>query len=289
MKLNLALPWLTLALAATLSAQSGDKPADPPQVYLVGSIHELHLNPDNRYSIPDLLAQIAALQPDLVCGEIAPEAFDGLMEGYFPPEAACLAQMASRLNYRFVPVDWRLDYKTQAEAEKSFPKEVEEEAKRLLARSEAERKKERPSAYDFFNGQDNLALIDRFFEEIVGKNPVAELAQGAWQRRNRTIVENGLAAAGSARRIVFVFGSDHLPGLQRELARRGITAHIPERLFNPAGSNRVDESVRQRWHRNLDNLKKIRSGLVQTDEDNVLKVKNSKRLEKLAKLIDASK
>ena len=35
-----------------------------PTVYLVGSIHNMHFNPDNHYSVNDLLAQVQALKPD---------------------------------------------------------------------------------------------------------------------------------------------------------------------------------------------------------------------------------
>jgi len=66
-----------------------------PTVYLVGAIHNMHLNQDNQYSINDLLAQIRAIKPDLVCGGITPEAYNQPMEGYFPPEAAFLAEMAN--------------------------------------------------------------------------------------------------------------------------------------------------------------------------------------------------
>lgn len=280
-----------MALAITLygQANTGNDCRKILEVFLVGTIHEMHLDPASRYSIPDLLAQVSALKPDIVCGEISPEAYNDVMEGYFPPEAACLAQMATKLNYRFVPVDWRLDYRTQAEAEKDFPDEVKRKMQELMAQSAAGRQAEWPSAFDFFNGAKNLQAIDSFFEEIVAKDPVVELAQGAWHRRNRTIVDNGLAAVGSARCVVFVFGSDHLPGLQRELQARGVEAQIAKRQFTPCGSNRVEGEVLQRWQRNLDNLNRIRDGLIQTSQDNLQKVKNSKRPENLKQVIDKSR
>ena len=65
----------------------------------------MHLNQEYNYSLSDLLAQIKTLKPDIVFGEIAPEAYNTVLEGYFPPEAAMLAQMATVLGYRFIPVD----------------------------------------------------------------------------------------------------------------------------------------------------------------------------------------
>jgi len=47
---------------------------DKSQIFIVRTIHSEHFNPENHYSIIDLQRQISALRPDLVCGEITPEA-----------------------------------------------------------------------------------------------------------------------------------------------------------------------------------------------------------------------
>lgn len=75
-----------------------DSQKSKPAFYLIGSIHNMHFDPNNHYSINDLLSQIRALKPNLVCGEITPEAYEHAMEGYFPPEAAALAEMANALS-----------------------------------------------------------------------------------------------------------------------------------------------------------------------------------------------
>lgn len=118
--------FLCVVLAAMVGWTEQDEKlsAVRPEIFIVGTIHSMHYNPDYHYSITDLLEQIRALEPDVVCGEIAADAFDQVTEGYFPPEAAYLAEMAPVLNYRFVPVDWRLDYATQSKADCAYPESV---------------------------------------------------------------------------------------------------------------------------------------------------------------------
>jgi hypothetical protein len=72
-----------------------------PAVFLLGTAHDLHFKPESHYSLPDLGNEVEALHPDLICGEITPEAYQGTMEGYFPPEAAYLAEVAPILHARF--------------------------------------------------------------------------------------------------------------------------------------------------------------------------------------------
>jgi hypothetical protein len=266
-----------------------DKTDQKPTVYLVGSIHNMHFNPENHYSIVDLLAQIRALKPDLVCGEITPEAFNQSMEGYFPPEAAFLAEMSAELKYRYVPVDWRLDYATQSIANKEFPPVVDEQRSALLNHMQAKLKvSDYPSYYDALHDKEFLHDLDSLYEKIIGVNALAEIASGSWHERNRRIVENGLAAAGNARTIVFVFGIDHLPQLQRQLRALGIEAKIPERLFVPGNNYKVSNAVLERWKRNLENLKSIRDKSVPATYDNYQKVINSKRIENIEEAIQKS-
>lgn len=262
-----------------------------PEIYIIGSIHSMHFDPDNHYSLIDLQTQINALKPDLVCGEITPEAFDQAMEGYFPPEAAFLAEMATTLNYRFVPVDWRLDYTTQSKAESEYPLYIKEQVKslsdtmrNLISESNCQ------SIYDFFHENLNLQMIDSLYEKIIGINSIAELASGNWHERNRKIVENALKAskAKNAHRIVIVFGIDHIPQIKRQLNDLGVEPQIPKRLFVPSSNFNLPEAVIERWKRNLENLKLIRDKKIPTSDDNYQKVINSKRIQDLELAIQKS-
>ena len=78
----------------------------------------MHFGERYRYSLVDLQAQIRLLHPDVVCGEITPDALNGPMEGNLPPEAAMLAEMAASLGARFIPADWRISFARQARAQK---------------------------------------------------------------------------------------------------------------------------------------------------------------------------
>jgi len=266
-----------------------DELTTKPEIYIIGSIHSMHFDPNNHYSIIDLQTQICALKPDLVCGEITSEAYDQAMEGYFPPEAAFLAEMAPILNYRFEPVDWRLDYATQSKANSEYPLSVKEQ-KNSLANNYLALLKEsnNESIYDFFHDEQNLLSIDSLYEEIIGTNPIAEVAAGDWHERNRRIVKNGLLASKNAQRIVFVFGSDHIPGIQRQLKILGYEAQIPKRMFIPNNDFKVTDEVLERWKRNLENLKLIRDKKIPTSDDNYQKVINSKRIQDLELAIQKS-
>lgn len=253
-----------------------------PEIFIIGTIHSMHFNPDYHYSIIDLQAQISALHPDLVCGEIVPEAYDQPMEGYFPPEAAFLAEMATTLNYRFVPVDWRLDYATQSKADSLYPKSI---LKQVTSFNNAYLSKmmesDCQSIYDKIHSELDIALVDSLFEKIIGTDSIAEIAQGDWHERNRRIVINGLSEAKNARRIVFVFGSFHIPQIRRQLNDLGFEPQIPKRLFVPNNNFKVSDAVLKRWKRNLDNLKLIRDKKIPTSDSNYQKVINSKRIQDL--------
>jgi hypothetical protein len=203
------------------------------------------------------------------------------MEGNFSPEAAMLAEVAPDWAARFIPADWRVRFALQDRATRRLSKD-----KPKAAAIDAEESREK-AYYDRYSGislydetagsQQFQAMVDRKFEDLVGDGTVADISYGAWHERNRRIVENCLAAAGPARRIVFVFGSAHLPELRRQLARRGLTARIPARAFTPAGLGTMPPAVIARWQRNLRNLEGIANRTVKVSADNRAKVKDTNR------------
>lgn len=287
---SIVLPLILLAWSATASAQEARKDAAkrPPEVFLVGAIHNLHFEAKSHYSLQDLQAQVLALKPDVICGEITPAAYDRPMEGYFPPEAAFLAAMAPRWNVRFVPVDWRMDSALQQKAEAEEPAAVAERVAQLdQTFATGLRDFRGASLYDYIHSPATLGLIDRKFEDVIGENTVSDVAAGSWHERNRRMVENGLRAAGEARRIVFVFGVSHLPQLARQLKARGIEATIPARRFTPSVRKAVPPAVLTRWQRNLENLRAIRDGRLEATQDDLRKVRNSHRIQDLEQAIQA--
>jgi hypothetical protein len=129
-------------------------------------------------------------------------------------------------------------------------------------------------------------MVDHMFEDVIGENTPSDIAAGAWHERNRKIVENCLTEADGAKRIVFVFGSGHLPQLRRQLAARGLTAQVPARAFTPAGLGTMPPGVTARWQRNLKNLEGIADGTVAVSVDDRAKAKDTNRAPVLRKEIE---
>jgi hypothetical protein len=274
---------LILLPASLLAAQDGTPKSvsAAAEIFLVGSVHHMHFEERYHYSLIDLQAQVRSLHPDVVCGEITPEAFNGPMEGNFPPEAAMLAEMAPQWGARFIPADWRVSFFWQErgaqqesvnKAQVAAVDAAQNKAKAYFAAFSGD------SLYDYTIGSAQyLSMVDRMFEEVIGENTPSDIAAGAWHERNRKIVENCLTEAGAARRIVFVFGSGHLPQLRRQLAARGLAAQIPPRAFTPAGLGTMPPAVIARWQRNLKNLEGIANGTVAASADDRAKVKDTNR------------
>jgi hypothetical protein len=285
-----ALWWMALGIA--LKAQGAAPEAAPgaPEIYLIGSIHNMHFEERYHYSLVDLQRQVLAEHPDVICGEITPEAYNAPTEGNFPPEAAMLAEMAPGWGVRFVPADWRVSFAWQARAEQQEASNRAKATAVQAAQDEVKAYFDRfsgVSLYDYANGSDQFQqMVDRMFEQIIGENTPSDIAAGAWHERNRKIVENCLNAAASARRIVFVFGESHLPQLRRQLAARGLTGRIPPRVFTPAGLGTMPVAVVTRWQRNLRNLEGIANGTVTVSVDDRAKVKDTNRAPELRQEID---
>jgi hypothetical protein len=281
-KCGLALIAL-LSICPLLAQNAAARPssAGSPQIFLVGSVHNFHFEERYHYSLIDLQAQVRSLHPDVICGEMTPEAYNAPMEGNFPPEAAMLAEMAPGWGARFIPADWRVSFARMDRASQQLS-----EDKKKSAELDAEENKlisyfngfSGVSFYDYTSGSaEFLALSDHKFEQVAGENTVADISYGAWHERNRNIVENCLTEAGQAKRIVFVFGVNHLPQLRRQLAARGLTGQIPARAFTPAGLGAMPPAVIARWQRNLKNLEGIADGTIAVSADDRTKVKDTNR------------
>ncbi len=274
---------LMMVVSMNVLAQHQSPAVSPaPEIFLLGTAHNLHFDPESHYSLADLREEVAALHPDLICGEITPEAYQGPMEGYFPPEAAYLAEVAASIHAHFAPTDWRIARAWQSRAEGMEPKEVKDKVEALTQdASKQMHSHSDPSLFDFLHTT-GVTIADYQFEQLTGENTVSDIAMGAWHERNRRIVENCLDAAGSDfHRIVIAFGAGHIPTLRRQLAARGITAQIASRLFVPAGLAIMPAPVIARWQRNLENLRRILDGSVAVTRDSLDKVKESHRIQDL--------
>lgn len=271
-----------LSIHLTFSQTNVSKKPPQAEFILLGTVHDMHMKPEMRFSLLDLRHQIESIKPDLICLEIEPEAFNSLMEGYFPPEAAYIAAIANELHVRVVPTDWRIAKEWQDRATRQVPKDVEdrisctqEEMLKAIQRASSQ-----PSIFDFFHGEFQQ-LADRQFMQNMDENSAADISSGAWHERNRRIVENALDAAGDAKKILFLYGAAHLPQIARELADHGFASHLAPRRFTPCGIQPLSPVVLSRWRRNLENLKAIRDGLVKVTRDSYLKVVGCNRIANL--------
>jgi len=286
------------------------------EVYLVGAIHNMHLKDNYHYSMTNMLEQISKINPDIVCGEITPEGFNTPLEGYFPPEAAMLAQIADSLHYKFIPADWRVDFKTQQEAEKRYPDKVTKQIESIPGWHWVQTYNDScQSVYDHIHNYKTIKTIDTIYQ-IITSDSIADIAHGAWLERNKRIVATGMSAAKVAAihsssdkkplRIVFVFGVDHISRLIRELKEYNVEIIIPDRAFEVTKSettslenkkcmavnkncivvNKNWDNLLNRWKRNLENLKAIRDRKIDIGENYYLKIINSKRIKDLEEVIN---
>lgn len=277
-----ALLLAVLSIPVAFSQTNALKKPPQSEFILLGSVHDMHMKPEMKYSLLDLRHQIESIKPDLICLEIEPDAFNSSMEGYFPPEASYIAAIAKELNTRVVPTDWRIAKEWQDRATKQIPSAVQDRISGMQAEMQKaiQRALSQPSIFDFFHGEFQQ-LADIQFMQIIGENSAADISSGAWHERNRRIVENALDAAGDSKKILFVYGAAHLPQIARELADRGFASHLAPRMFIPCGIQPLSPVVLSRWRRNLENLKAIRGGLMKVTRDSYLKVMGCNRIANL--------
>jgi hypothetical protein len=220
-----------------------------PDFYVLGTLHSMHLTARYRYSLTDLEAEIRALAPDLICGEIVRSAVGAKTEGLFPPEAALLAQVAESVPSTFAAVDWRADFEGNSGrvvVEPPVPAHVESLRRQLLDRLEHF---DAETVFDLLHGDEFGALTRQIHEGWI--DAAGEAADGFSVTRNRRIVENCLEAARLHRshRVVFAFGQDHQYAIKDELKAHGLVGKSPPRMFRPS-SMPAPDAVIQRWVRN---------------------------------------
>jgi hypothetical protein len=286
MKKSLTLFFGALLVCLCVIAQTKSTSGSLPEVYLVGTAHDGHFWPEAHYSVNDLRKEIEAIHPEVICGEIASEAYKTPMEGNYPPEAVYLDEIAAVQNARFVPADWRIASAWQGRAQEMMPKALREQWEAAEAQIGKRLKEElkTETVFDFLHGE-FVILSKHKFEEVLGENTVGDIALGGWHERNRRIVENCMDASAGAHRIVIAFGASHIEQLQLQLERRGITAKIAARSFTPSGMGTVPATVVARWRVNRDNLKAILAGTIKVSDDSLSKVKDSNRVEELERAL----
>ncbi len=244
-----------------MAAACATRPVSPSpdrEVFVIGTLHRWHLVARYRYSLADLGAEVEALRPDLVCGEVTPEHFSGALEGLYPPEVAVVREASARVGAVFVPADWRGDYAEVFRAERRMDAAQKERFDHahdeLMARLAAW---EGASLFDFIGDAETQSLVARAHATRIEYGNQA--ADGFWTTRNAEIVRRCLASSrwATAKRAVFAFGMEHTYAIERVLlAEHGIRASKAPRLFTPSNSP-ASQAVLREWVRHRDALKAL--------------------------------
>jgi hypothetical protein len=252
------IPWTRATLAAfaawTLACTAcAERPAAPEtrrEVFVIGTLHGMHLDAHLRYTLADLAAEVADLRPDLVCAEVTPEHLSGPLRGLYPPEVAVVQEASRRVEAAFVAADWRGDYAAVFRAERGMDPErryrFDHAHDEVLARLAGW---QGTSFFDFIGDVEFQALIAR--AHAIRVEAGTEVADGFWMTRNREIVRRCITSPrwGGSRRVLFVFGMEHKHAIERVLAdEHQIQASPVPRLFSPANAPMSREVVQQ-WIR----------------------------------------
>lgn len=247
----------------------------PLQVTLVPSIHKLHFDSQWNYTLDDLLASVAKTNPELICLEISKEAFNGPLEGLYPPEAALLAEYFGTKRIPVVPADWRADRNLYKEPSQAFEDSVrgpKDEFKKRLAD-----KKDKVSFLISDEGKRLVKKIHSLYIEQLG-----EAADGFWNTRNEKIAGSCYREATKLGlvRVSVIFGIDHFYALEEDFRQFGsVELRMPEIRREKSESNLPQLALR-RWTRNLENLEAALNA-PQADEGIRRWIKESNRIDEL--------
>ena len=107
-----------LLLAGCVAAQGkaphinpAERPPRGPQVWVLTTAHSFHLKEGFGFTLSDLMNQIAAIKPDLVCGEITAQHYrSNIAGGLYPLENVPIEHAAITAGAVFYPADWRIDH-----------------------------------------------------------------------------------------------------------------------------------------------------------------------------------
>src|SRR4051812_41598095 len=90
-KRTMSIACMLIAAGLMAACRTPQLRSEHREVVVLGTVHRFHLQPALGYSLSDLQSEVEQLKPQVICGETAPQALGGPLEGVFPPEAAFLA------------------------------------------------------------------------------------------------------------------------------------------------------------------------------------------------------
>jgi hypothetical protein len=202
--IGLVLLFISIPRVGMATDQCRDSQHGGPQFLALGAAHKYHVENNYHYSLSDFVQAITVIKPDLICGEVTPEAFGSELRGYFPPEQRVVEEVAKRIHATYVPSDWRAivppTHKDPA---------TERKLKELQAAAAREILEAGDEEFAFRHSEKHQREIKAFHDLVIHAD--GEGADGFWLTRNKKIVDRCLDAAlrTKAKRVLFVFGGDH--------------------------------------------------------------------------------
>ncbi len=246
----------------------------------------MHLVEKYHYSLAGLGAEVTALRPTVVCGEIPPARYRGPLEGAFPPEAVYLDNLATTLGAKFIAADWRGNYLASRDAERRVSKVAAESAAALEADLKARLDQYAGlSLFDFFTDPEIERVIRRVHQTWIDAG--GEAADGFWSTRNREIVRLCGQHFAPGARIVLAFGVDHGFAIVDELRRQfQIDASAAPRMFEHKATA-ASVPVIERWKANLRSLQSVAADKSASDADKAM-VQGLGRVKELTRFIETA-
>lgn len=282
--ISMMLSFGACSSAKHINSSTQDNPVQ--QVYAVVSYHEFHLKKELGYSFVDLGAEVIALKPDLICGEIQEQDYRGPMEGYYPPEAAYLDSLAQENGLVFSPSDWRGDFIETQKADEALTPQERSELHSLKDIPDDFQREAMKDPFTAIHGPKFQEAIARFHDRRIAIG--TELVDGYWIARNQVIVKKCMRKAQSikAKTVVFVFGGHHKYIIEKYLKKYyGIEAAPVKKLYIPTNKP-VADPVTERWKKNRKELIRLMNDRKTLPSIKAM-IQDSSRIDKLLPLIEA--
>jgi len=254
-------------------------------IWVVGTLHRLHLKPEFKYSLKDLSNLVTSLHPDLICGEVVPAHLKTPKRGFFPPEQRLVEYLAREIGAQYIPSDWRAspaDYnRSRNQINPETQRKFDEDQQNLIRETIAA-----PNPFVYLHSSETQIAIRKLHDDYIAAG--TESADGFWITRNTQIVELCHAAIEKhqAKRVLVVFGVDHKYAIEAGLKQKSqnyVIQPIPSPSHSPL--NEVPESVLNQWNVDRDDLRELANSTATSTERQ--EIEQSGRIKELGFFIDS--
>lgn len=274
-----------LAIVSLLLTTSEAFSSHIQKVYVLGTVHDTHLQKKFKYSLSDLSNQIKKLKPDLICGEIYDIHFNKTLEGIYPLENQVIIHTAKLIKAEFIPVDWRGNYFDIVNIEKKMTPEEKKRFDGSHKRVFELFGNQKSGFFEFFHSKKlQKAVLDA---HDVHLKEGTDIAAGFWHARNQIVVKNCIRRALNDPKfmtVLFTFGVEHKGLIEHYLQFfYEIQASPIVKLYSHSNKP-LDKAVINHWKKNRNNLINALKTSKISEIDRKL-IESSNRISKLDKFI----